>query len=454
MKRPSHIRLAYILVFFILSCEKIPLVEAETFDNRPWEQLQSQLEDEGLHSEQLYRPSSMNEETYQGAINAVKKAYQLTDISFTPLCPIDYNTGTYQSDSTYTGMIYSSVKEIGTFVGSNVSFYTFMTAIHNPRSRVYTEKIDESPYNGSNCRAYYGTVCSSLVSYALGLIPILASYDFVASDEMEDVDFSDLDNLHIADVLWRSGHVALITNIIRDSKNRVVSLEISEAVYSGCRRNVVSRTSFLESHSRNFKRVLRYKHLDRNISYTPVPEFVPVFDESSVPFAYNDDICIDKGDQSCYFVGEDVTLNILSSGDFVEIYKDGVLYSVINVETDDIRLTDLDYGYYQARIIAGDWHSCFTSWIMIDSMIIPSSSDMKLYCKSENSIPTTIVLCDKSGGRSYPITEIICRRITDEEISNGFITIERNRLKSSRPYFTVSFSTEYGIISTTPMLWE
>ena len=48
-----------------------------------------------------------------------------------------------------------------------------MTAIHNPRSKIYTEKLDQSPYHGYNCKAYYGTVCSGLVSYALGIVMLV-----------------------------------------------------------------------------------------------------------------------------------------------------------------------------------------------------------------------------------------------------------------------------------------
>ena len=452
MRKPSHIRFVYILFFFILSCEKIPYIEAEAFDNRPWEQVQSELEEEGLHSEQLYRPSSMNEETYQGAINAVKKAYQLTDITFTPLLPIEYNVGTYQPDNTYRGMIYSSVKEMGTYVGNNISFHTFMTAIHNPRSKIYTEIVDESPYNGKNCRSYYGTVCSGLVSYALDVS--YGSYDFVVSDDMEELDYSDFDGFHIADVLWRSDHVALITDVVRNQDDSVVSIEISEAVQRGCERYTVSRFSFLNSYSTKFKRAFRYKYLERNTSYTSIREFVPVFDEERVPFEYNDDICADKGDRSCYFVGEDVVLNLLSSGDVVEIYKDGVYHSTINVSAnEDLLLTDLDYGLYQARLLQGERCSDFTSWIMVDYAIEPSKEDMIIHFSSLNSDPVSISFCNKAGSRKYPITEILSRKFTNEEVSQRYIIVPKDKIKSDRQYLKITFETDFGRISTLPIKW-
>lgn len=436
------------MILLALSCEKIPLIEASDIT---WELVQTQLEEEGLRSEQRYRPSSMSEETYQGAINAVKKAYQLTDITFSPLLPIAYNQGTYKPNSTYKGMIYSSVKEIGTYVGSNVSFHTFMTAIHNPRSRIYTDRLDEPPYKGTNCRAYYGTVCSELVSYALGIC--YWSSDFVASDLMEELDYSNLDGFHIADVLWRSGHVAMITNVIRDQDDAVVSIEISEAVKSGSKRYTVSRSSFQTAYSRNFKKILRYKDLAKNLSYTPVSEFVPVFDEIGIPFVYNDDLCVDKGDQSCYVTGEEVVLNILSSGDIVEIYKDGVLQSSIDVITDDIHLTDLDYGVYQARLVKGENYSEFTSWIMVDCSISSSKGESRVYFNSQNSRPFSFSFCSESGGRTYPYTQILCREFTEDEVSQGYISIPLNKVKSDRPFFRITFATDFGRISTKPIKW-
>lgn len=444
-------KLVFLLLFLAISCEKIPLIGASDLS---WEMELTKLEEDGLRSEQRFRPSSMSEETYQGAINAVKKAYQLTDISFTPRLPIAYNIGTYQANTSYTGMIYSSVKEIGTYVGSNISFHTFMTAIHNPKSRIYTDRLDESPYHGSNCRAYYGTVCSSMVSYALGLVPIHASYDFVESDEMEELDYSDLDNCHIADVLWRSGHVAMITNVVRDQKDSVVSIEIAEAIRSGCRRYSVSRDEFHSLHSRNFQKILRYIYLDRNINYTSVPEFVPVFGEKGIPFAYNDNICVDKGNRSCYFVGEDVVLNVFTSGDAVEIYKDGVFHSVINMVTEEIRLTDLEYGLYQARVVNGGKYSDYTTWLTVDYKVIPSVSEMKLYFSSNNSIPLVISFCGKSGGRSYSVSETICRKFTEEEIANGYLVVTPEDIKKNQPFFMITFATEYGNISTTPIEWK
>ena len=244
-----------------------------------------------------------------GALNAIKKAYQMTDISFTPLNPIRYNKGYYNPGQNYQGLIYSSVKELGTSVGNNVSFHTFMTAINNPRSVIYTEDIALAPYHGTNCHAYYGTVCSGLVSYALGIS--YGSYDFPVSDVMQQIDHNQPENLEIADILWRSGHVALITNVTKDIDGTVTNVEICEATQSGCVRKTKSRNGFLNLMKNSFERVYRYLELDKNVNYTSVPEFVAVLDEEKKDFNYNYDLCVNKGDMSCYVEGEDIVINVL-----------------------------------------------------------------------------------------------------------------------------------------------
>ncbi len=60
------------------------------------------------------------------------------------------------------GMIYSSVRRVGKYVGFNISLETFVSAITNPNSVVYTKPIKGT---GQNVHNYYGTVCACFVSY-------------------------------------------------------------------------------------------------------------------------------------------------------------------------------------------------------------------------------------------------------------------------------------------------
>lgn len=72
-------------------------------------------------------------------INAVRKrAQQITNIRWEAKSDVPRKTGHFAAGGTYTGIPYSSVKEMDKFVGFDVSFHTFMTAVNNPRSVLYT----------------------------------------------------------------------------------------------------------------------------------------------------------------------------------------------------------------------------------------------------------------------------------------------------------------------------
>lgn len=410
------------------------------------------------------------EEDSIGRLNAVRKARQMTDLVFTPVNPIDYNTGTFDAGNSYKGLIYSSVKEIETYVGSYVSFHTFMTAVNNPRSMLYTENINTAPYHGKNCRAYYGTVCSGLVSYALGLeSPRLNSFDYPDSEQMELLSENAPENLKIADVLWKKGHVALITDIAKDNNGVITTIEISEAIGSRCKRYSVSRKNFEESVMNRFQRIYRYTRIGSNTEYTPANEFVAVFDELLSPYNYNHDLCVNKGDKSNYLEGEEVVLNILCANGYeVEIYKDDTLYKVYQINhNSDIVLSNLAFGDYKARIVfysdaetgitpvfadhtsrtdeCEKSYSDFISWKVVNTEMQYDKGASRIYVKSQNAVLDHVICCDITGTRP-PLKDGFYHVFTEKEIERGYIDVPAYRLLPSYPYMEVFFRTEYGVI--------
>lgn len=391
-----------------------------------------------------------------GRINAVKKAYQMTDLHFTPKKNIKGNGSlVYYANRDYQGLIYSSVKEMATFVGEEVSMHTFMTAVHNPKSRLYTEDVSKSPYHGVNCRAYYGTVCSGLVSYALGLYPRCFANDIPLLKCMEEINFTNPENIQVADVLWKNGHVALISDVIKDNDNKVLQIEISESVPTGCRRYHKTRSEFLELVTSSFKKVYRYTDLYKNTQYSSLPQFVAVLDEAPIFFQYNDDLCVDKGDKSCYLEGEEVIVNAMHSYDYMEIYKDNELYKVVNSGIEDVILTGLPYGDYKARIIFDDQYSDFTYWKTVNVNVKIDREEEKVYFCSKNAIPQYVRSLNISGEcPNYPSSNYGYYFLTDEDVAKGFIDINNVNILPQYPYIRVYFSTEYGTIINTPLNWN
>ena len=387
-----------------------------------------------------------------GRANAVKKARQLTDIIYTPLNPIPGRTGNYEAGVLREGVIYSSARELEQFVGIDISFHTFMTAIHNPKSKLYTEDISQYPYHGTNCKAYYGTVCSSLVSYALGLTPRYYANDFPISEMMDFVPADNINLLKIADVLWRDGHVAIITDIITDPSGLVQKVEISESIGQGCRRYYRTAESFQKLMQSSFKYILRYKELYKNTSYTPVPEFVAVGDEIPTLFTYNNDLCVDKGDRSCYREDETVIICTFHPYDYMEIYKDGRLLRQEGGGHDDVVINALAYGDYMARVFSNGMFSEYTYWKVVNMNVQIDKKKKRVYFNSSNAIPHCIKFCDITGSGGSPMTNSL-RMLTKEDKRRGYIDVAAKEISRDYPYIRVNFETNYGRIINRPINW-
>ena len=403
----------------------------------------------------------MTREDSIGAWNAVRKAHQMTDLPIYPVATLlAHMNKTYAAGIEEEGLIYSSTKEINTSVGQDVSFHTFMTALHNPRSLLYTERIDLPPYHGRNCRGYYGTVCSGLVTYALGFKITQRSADIPVADYMELVEDQSAEGVHVADVVWKKGHLQLVTGIERGKDGKVERIEISESVDVGCRRFYMDRDAFNQMlhNKKKIKRLYRYKYLSRNTSYTPLCEFVAVDGETKLPFVYNDDICTSKGDKACFIVGENIVLNVAKGYKTVEIFKDSVLYKTVKIEnTLDIAFPDLPYGDYQARAVDGKKKSDFTYWKVIDVNVRVDREKNRIYFSSANATPVYYEFSSISGGRPTNGKRIYAAEFTEKQIRNGFVTVKApvmpTKEKSGCPFVKVHFECDYGMVINRPVDW-
>ena len=101
----------------------------------------------------------------EGVRNIVKRAYQMTDIQWTPQADVLGWNGdlTYRAGVTYTGLPYGQ-PVYAAYVPWVTDLDGFAAAVNDPNSRMYTS------YSTYNCRApYYSCDCSAFVSWAWGL---------------------------------------------------------------------------------------------------------------------------------------------------------------------------------------------------------------------------------------------------------------------------------------------
>ncbi len=66
--------------------------------------------------------------------------------------------GYFEPGKEYTGVPYSSVKHVGRYIGFDIFLKTFLAAVENPKSVLYTENLQKKV---SNDECYYGKGCSS-----------------------------------------------------------------------------------------------------------------------------------------------------------------------------------------------------------------------------------------------------------------------------------------------------
>lgn len=368
-----------------------------------------------------------------------KRAYQIATIEWTPVTDL---LETRKKGKTISGIPYSSVKELNKFVGQEVSFHTFMTAVHNPRSVLYTEDVSLPPYNGTNCRLYYGTVCSMAVNYALGierpywtgLYSQLASFQRVARQNFA--------YCAPGDVIWTKGHVVLIIDVIRNDAGDVKTIEILESVGTLTRVYSCSVSEAKQRWKDDEFILYRYKYLSESLNYRP-NQYVPVFDEINEVVTYNDDLCLSRGDQACFHQGEEVIINIFSDDySALELYRNDAFYDSYTVSGKDFTLPCLPEGCYDAYLVSESNRSEPASFEVLETNVSFSMRGgiVEIAFDSSNGFPEYIEFCSKSGGRRF-ISDI-----SDEErlVGKKYIKCEKS-LQGA--YLKVFFRGQYGRVS-------
>ena len=263
------------------------------------------------NSEGVVIPSTIQEE------NVIKRARQMTDIVWTTKKEMPCNnlqsygnTGYFPAGETITGLPYSSTKEINKSIGFNVSIHTYMTALNNPYSLLYTENIRGSrsksdwgrTYHGENCALYMGTVCSVFTGYAggektawgTGMYEWLRKYRY----SFAKVGEQSSQGLKIGDIYWETGHTILIMGLKVDGNGRATSVLWGQS--SGNHITYSWRSADWVDSYIKVKNAIIYRNirLYQNNKYVPSP-FVLIDDENL--YEVGDVVFIQSGDSKTFY---------------------------------------------------------------------------------------------------------------------------------------------------------
>lgn len=344
-------------------------------------------------------------------LNIVKKALQMCRIKWTPKSSLPGRndpTGTaHEQGVQQTGIPYSSNWHNYKHVGIEVSFHTFMTAVNNPYSLLYTENINKSKsksawgytYYNPNGWMYYGTVCCAFTSgvhgmptkYDNSMIPMAGALFgvFVPLEPERDVDV-----LRVGDIYNNPEHSILILGLHRDSNgkvDRILKAESTSAVNS-CRIMEYTRADFIAAYHRKSYYAYRIPDDYKNLNYEYSP-YVPLeeYGEEETTVTYNNDICCFAGDRATFMAGDKVAVNYNLAGTpsrewtGIEVYKDNTLLATYTLSAiDQSQLdnsqknhalylgTSLAPGKYKARMTDGSNYSAYTYWEVLANDITVS----------------------------------------------------------------------------------
>lgn len=377
----------------------------------------------------------------EGMANALAKARMVAGVEWTPLndVPSVYSSSPYFAGDHLLGLPYSLTQKVNGYVGLDVSFYTFMTALHNPRSVMYSENLSQAPYYGFDAAPYYGSVCATSVWYVLGIKAPYYTSSIQAIKALQKREDLPADSIQLCDVLWKTGHVAMVYDIGRDSSNSIQKVVVFETT-----RNRRLDSKLVEYSIDGFRNrwndggymIYRPKNLSNNPAHDEPfcwsdGHLTPLFD-------YNDDLCTNHGDRVAYPIGDSVVVNVLSD-DYseLEMFKDSVFFQSYSIDTSDVVLYDLPYGSYQARLTNDSIVSDFISFEVIDINIDYVVGDkLTVYFSSANAVPEFMSLGDIRECPYY------CTIFTQSQIAQGSATVP---LTSN--YLKVHFRGQYGRVS-------
>lgn len=380
----------------------------------------------------------------EGERTVLRRAAQIALIQWTPLKDVPNNIGFFSAGKTVTGIPYSSTKQINKYVGLDVSFHTFMTAVHDPYSVLYTENLGKEPYNGVNCACYYGVVCSTALCYAFDFgVPYVASR-FPEIDGIEKIEPFDINYLKTGDILQNSNHVFMIFRISKKPDGTVDFFNLFEASGTKAGLKTCSLESLCERIDKDGLTAYRYKNIDKVSNYEP-SQYIRIEQEPPKVVSYNNELCPNRGDCSVYRTDDPVIIDVLD-GSYKEIVleqNDVELYcEPITGNQND--LGTLLPGFYKAYLRDGTRKSESVDFLVAEPIVSVNLTDKVHFDFScSQGQPLYCVITNNVG--AFKSTY----RFTEEDIKRGYVDLDP--IKGGPYYYKVVFQTPFGTVINNPI---
>lgn len=185
---------------------------------------QMPLQTRALRAETISRPAT------PGMIKTALRAYQMTDVAWTPVTTVrgwtkadGSTTVYYQAGKTYHGIPYGWPYDVGGYVPWSKSLVRFVNAVADGSSDFYTKR------SGVRNGLCYATDCSGFVSWAWNTASRQTCTGLRSKSYCMLVSSSTFAGAEIGDAFISSSHTVIITNIKYNSAGTITAIEIGEA---------------------------------------------------------------------------------------------------------------------------------------------------------------------------------------------------------------------------------
>lgn len=265
-------------------------------------------------------PGKTTESTSQNwRENSIEYARIMSRVKWTPVADgMPKRGGHFTAGQEYTGVPYSSVKHVGRYIGFDIFLKTFLAAVENPKSVLYTENLYGKV---SNAECYYGKVCSSYTSYALqcGIWYVSKVHgprfrDGVTIVEPQSAQFARPGDVIFTPPAKKNGgsHVELVTEIVRDKNGKVTHVRVEESRPQTTSNTVRSAQAFDKHLAGRNRELFRITDLDAWRGGNKAESFLfPNYEEDLATPTINRVLLLDHGDWVPYFKGQPVKFNIM-----------------------------------------------------------------------------------------------------------------------------------------------
>lgn len=375
---------------------------------------------------------------------AIKRAGIMSRIKWTPVAdgmPVR-GKGCFEKGVEYTGVPYSSVKHEGRYIGFDIFLKTFLAAVQNPHSVVYTENLSGKVKNAA---CYYGKVCSSYTSYALGCAVWFRSLHHTPPyrEGIVLVEPQSAQAASVGDIIYtppqHGSHVEFVTEVTKGDGGRVTHVRVEDS-WPPTTRNINRSAAGFNSHIRSRDRQLyRITNLDAWRGQNRAESLMfPSYREDSVEPVINRVLLLDRGDWVPYQKGQVVRFNPMDKDDqgikTLVIERGKAVVEEINVLRKGVieRLFSICGDYRAYCVMADGSHSRACEFSIcdldfsFDAENVSVGRPMELRFTADNMKAAIVFLSVTAS----PLAYHGCVFVTEEDRRNGRTTIPGDLIRN------------------------